>query len=105
MSTFDDREHAFEAKYALDAEMQFKASARRDKLVGLWAAGLMGKSEEDAKAYASDVVREDLKHAGDEDVYEKLAADLGGLADEATIRGKMKELLITAKDQIMKEVG
>ena len=105
MSTFDDREHAFEAKYALDAEMQFKASARRDKLVGLWAAGLMGKSEEDARAYAADVVREDLKHAGDEDVYEKLAADLGGLADEATIRGKMKELLIAAKDQIMKEVG
>ena len=105
MSTFDDREHAFEAKYALDAEMQFKASARRDKLVGLWAAGLMGKSEEDAKAYASDVVREDLKHAGDEDVYEKLAADLGSLADEATIRAKMKELLIAAKDQIMKEVG
>ena len=105
MSTFDDREHAFEAKYALDAEMQFKAAARRDKLVGLWAAGLMGKSEEDAKAYAADVVREDLKHAGDEDVYAKLAADLGSLSDEATIRGKMKELLLTAKDQIMKEVG
>ena len=105
MSTFDDREHAFEAKYALDAEMQFKAAARRDKLVGLWAAGLMGKSEEDAKAYAADVVGEDLKHAGDEDVYEKLAADLGSLADEATIRDKMKELHLVAKDQIMKEVG
>jgi len=105
MSTFDDREHAFEAKYALDAEMQCKAAARRDKLVGLWAAGLMGKSEDDAKAYAADVVREDLKHAGGEDVYEKLAADLGSLADEATIRAKMKELLLVAKDQIMKEVG
>jgi hypothetical protein len=104
MSTFDDREHAFEAKYALDAEMQFKVAARRDKLVGLWAAGLMGKSEDDAKAYAADVVREDLKHAGDEDVYEKLAADLGSLADEATIRAKMKELLLVAKDQVMKEV-
>ncbi len=105
MSTFDDREHAFEAKYALDAEMQFKAAARRDKLVGLWAAGLMGKSEEDAKTYAADVVREDLKHAGEEDVYDKLAADLGSLADEATIRAKMRELMIAAKDQIMKEVG
>jgi hypothetical protein len=83
MSTFDDREHAFEAKYALDAEMQ---------------------SEDDAKAYAADVVREDLKHAGDEDVYEKLAADLASLADEATIRAKMKELLLVAKDQVMKEV-
>lgn len=105
MSTFDDREHAFEAKYALDAEMQFKAAARRDKLLGLWAAGLMGKSDDDAKAYAADVVREDLKQAGDEDVYEKLAADLGSLADEATIRAKMNEMLVLAKDQIMKEVG
>lgn len=105
MSTFDDREQAFEAKYALDAEMQFKAAARRDKLLGLWAAGLMGKSGDDAAAYAADVVREDLKHAGDEDVYEKLAADLGSLADEATIRGKMKELNLFAKDQILKEIN
>ena len=78
MTTFDDRENAFENKYAHDAEMQFKAEARRNKLLGLWAATLLGKSEADAKAYAMDVVKADFEEAGDEDVYRKLAGDLGG---------------------------
>lgn len=104
MTTFDDRENAFEAKYAHDAEMQFKADARRNKLLGLWAAEIMGKTGDDATAYAREVIKSDFEEAGHEDVYRKLAGDLGDRADEATIRAKMAELLIEAKTQVMKEV-
>lgn len=105
MSTFDDRENAFENKYAHDAEMQFKAEARRNKLLGLWAAELLGKSGDDAAEYAKEVVRSDFEEAGDEDVYRKVSGDLGDRADETTIRGKMKSLMVEAKDQIMNEAG
>ncbi|MEM6566388.1 MAG: DUF1476 domain-containing protein [Pseudomonadota bacterium] len=101
MSTFDDRENAFENKYAHDAEMQFKAEARRNKLLGLWAAELLGKSGDDAADYAKEVVKSDFEEAGDEDVYRKVSGDLGDLADEATIRGKMLSLMAEAKQQIM----
>jgi hypothetical protein len=104
MSTFDDRENAFENKYAHDQEMQFKAEMRRNKLVGLWAAELMGKSGDEAKAYAMEVVKSDFEEAGIEDVVRKVAGDLGDLSDADAIRDKMKELLVTAKDQIMNEV-
>lgn len=103
MTTFDDREHAFEAKYAHDAEMQFKADARRNKLLGLWAAELMGKTGEDAAAYAREVIKSDFEEAGHEDVFRKVSGDLGDLADEATIRAKMAELLAEAKAQVMNE--
>ena len=76
MTTFDDRENAFEAKFAHDSEMQFKAEARRNKLLGLWAAGLMGKSGDEAAAYALSVVSADFEEAGSEDVVRKVAADL-----------------------------
>ncbi|MCB1312765.1 MAG: DUF1476 domain-containing protein [Sedimentitalea sp.] len=105
MTTFDDREHAFEAKFAHDEEMNFKAIARRNKLVGLWAAGLLGKTGEAATDYAKSVVLADFEEAGHEDVVRKLAADLGDKADAATIRAKMDELLPQAKAQIMTEVG
>ena len=82
MSTFDDRQQAFEAKFAHDAEMQFKAEARRNKLLGLWAAELMGKSGDAAAAYAIEVVKSDFEEAGDEDVFRKLSGDLGDLADD-----------------------
>lgn len=101
MTTFEDRENAFETKYAHDAEMQFKAEARRNKLLGLWAAGLMGKDEAAAADYAREVVKSDFEEAGDEDVYRKVSGDLGDLSDEATIRAKMAELLIEAQTQIM----
>ena len=101
MTTFDDRENAFETKYAHDAEMQFKADARRNKLLGLWAAGLMGKDEAAASDYAREVVKSDFEEAGHEDVYRKVSGDLGDLADEASIRAKMAELLIEAQAQIM----
>lgn len=103
MTTFDDRENAFENKYAHDEEMKFKAEMRRNKLLGLWAAELLGKTGDDANAYAIEVVKSDFEEAGHEDVVRKVAADLGDLADADTIRGKMDELLRVAKDQVMKE--
>ncbi|MEM8978194.1 MAG: DUF1476 domain-containing protein [Pseudomonadota bacterium] len=104
MSTFDDRQNAFENKFAHDSEMQFKAEARRNKLLGLWAAELMGKSGDDAAAYATEVIKSDFEEAGDEDVYRKVAADLGDKADEATIRAQMTALLAQAKAQLMDEL-
>ena len=104
MTTFDDRENAFENKFAHDAEMQFKAEARRNKLLGLWAAELMGKSGDDAQAYAREVVKADFEEAGDEDVFRKVSADLGDKASEAEIRAKMVELLAAAKAQLMSEL-
>lgn len=103
MSSFDDRENAFEAKFAHDADMQFKADARRNKLVGLWAADLMGKSSEDAKEYAKEVIKADFEEAGHEDVVRKVAADLGDKASADEIRAKMAELMVIAKDQLMNE--
>jgi hypothetical protein len=104
MSTFDDRENAFENKFAHDSELQFKADARRNKLVGLWAAELLGKTGDEADAYAKEVVKADFEEAGHEDVYRKLAGDLGDKADEATIRAKMDEYMIIAREQVMKDV-
>ncbi|MCR9148058.1 MAG: DUF1476 domain-containing protein [Rhodobacteraceae bacterium] len=103
MSTFDDRENAFENKYAHDEEMKFKAEARRNKLLGLWAAELLGKTGAEADAYAKEVILSDFEEAGDEDVVRKVAGDLGNLADADTIRGKMDALMQIAKDQLMKE--
>ena len=103
MSSMNDREKAFENKFAHDAEMQFKAEARRNKLLGLWAAGLLGKAGDEALDYAKEVVKADFEEAGDEDVYRKVAGDLGDKADEATIRAQMKALMAEAKAQLMEE--
>ncbi len=105
MTTFDDRENAFEAKFAHDAEMQFKAEARRNKLLGLWAAGLLGKSGEEADLYAREVIKADFQQAGDEDVFAKVKADLGGRVDDAAIRSQMRTLLAEAKSQLMGEMS
>ena len=104
MSTFDDRERAFESKYAHDADMQFRAEARRNKLVGLWAAGLLGKSDDAAAEYAMSVVSADFEEAGIEDVVRKVAADLAGKASADDVRAKMKDLLPVAKAQLMSEI-
>ena len=104
MSSFDDRADAFENKFAHDAEMQFKAEARRNKLLGLWAADLLGKSEDDAASYAKEVIKADFEEAGDDDVMRKVAGDLGDKSDEATIRAKMTEFLAAAKAQLMAEL-
>ena len=103
MSSMKDRENAFETKFAHDAEMQFKAEARRNKLLGLWAADLMGKTDDDAQAYAREVIKSDLEEAGDEDVYRKVSGDLGQRADETTIRTQMISLMVEAKTQLMSE--
>ncbi len=104
MTTFDDRENAFEAKFAHDSEMQFRAEARRNKLVGLWAAGLMGKSGDAAAAYAMEVVSADFEEAGDEDVVRKVVADLAGKASADNVRAKLAEMLPVAKAQLMSEI-
>jgi hypothetical protein len=104
MSTFEDRENAFENKYAHDAEMQFKAEARRNKLLGLWAAELMGKTGDEAAEYAKEVVKADFEEAGHEDVVRKVSGDLNGKATDDEIRAKMAELMTVAKAQVLDEV-
>ncbi|WP_426125444.1 DUF1476 domain-containing protein [Pararhizobium sp. PWRC1-1] len=101
MTSMQDREKAFESKFALDEELKFKAEARRNKLLGLWAAELLGKS--DAAAYAKDVVAADFEEVGHEDVVRKIRADFdaAGIAlTDDQIRLKMLELLSEAVTQI-----
>ena len=104
MTTFDDRERAQEAKFAYDAELNFKAEARRNRLLGEWAAGLLGKKGDDARSYALTMVASDFDEPGDEDVYRKLAHDLADFAEEAAIRAKMIELRAVARTQIVDEI-
>jgi hypothetical protein len=102
MTTFDRREEAFERKFALDEEQKFKAEARRNKLLGLWAADELGISGDAAKAYATEVVAADFEEAGD-GVFRKVMADLaaGGIAiSEAELRAKMDELMAQAILQV-----
>lgn len=103
MTTFDDREKAYEAKFALDQEQEFKAVARRNKLLGLWAAEKMGLSPESAEEYAKAVVRADFEQPGEEDVFRKVAGDFKGsglTVSEGEIRSKMDELGSVARDEI-----
>ena len=103
MTTFDDREKGFESKFALDQEQEFKAIARRNKLLGLWAAEKMGLSADSADQYAGAVVRADFEQPGEEDVYRKIAQDLEGAGltvSEGEIRRKMDELSSVAREQI-----
>ncbi|WP_102224527.1 DUF1476 domain-containing protein [Acidimangrovimonas sediminis] len=103
MTTFDDRENAFESKFAHDAEMQFRAEARRNKLLGLWAAEMMGLTGTAASDYALTVVKADFAEPGHEDVVRRVVADLDGKASAADIRLKMSELLSVAKGQLLAE--
>jgi hypothetical protein len=103
MTTFDKREEGFEKKFAHDEELRFKAMARRNKLLGLWAAGLLGKSGAEADAYAKEVVMSDFEKPGDDDVLHKLAKDLAAKGvSEQQIRAQMNELLAHAVEQIRK---
>ena len=101
MTTFDKREDGFEKKFAHDEELRFKAMARRNKLLGLWAAGILGKSGPDAEAYAKEVVLADFEEAGDNDVLRKVTKDLQAKGiSEQQIRAQMNELLGKAIEQI-----
>ena len=104
MTTFDDRERAFEAKFARDEEMAFRVTARRNRLVGTWAAGLMGLTPEETDAYAKAVVQADFEESGDEDVVRKLLGDLVGAnveMDEGRVRQALSECTVDARRQLM----
>jgi len=106
MNTFDDRKKAAEAKFRHDQEFQFKVIARRNKLLGLWAAEKMGIAGDDAEAYAKQVVMADFEEPGDDDVVRKVVGDLtqkGIEADEHLIRTQMERLLDEAKGQVSAE--
>jgi len=104
MNSFDERKNAFESKFAHDADMQFRAEARANKLLGLWAADLLGKTGQDAADYAITVVTADFEEAGIEDVVRKVSADLAGKASAEDIRAKLTALLPEAKAQLMDEL-
>jgi hypothetical protein len=103
MTTFDKRKEAYENKFARDAELRFKATARRNKLLGLWAAEKLGKRGDEAQAYARDVVRADLKEAGEDDVLAKVRGDLEaagiGVAEQE-LRATMESLMGEAVAQL-----
>ncbi len=106
MTTFDDREDKFEKKFAHDAELKFKAEARRNKLLGLWAAELLGKAGEDAQAYAKEVIRADFEEAGDDDVFRKIRKDFDAAnvdQSDHQIRRRMDEFFAEAVKQIQTE--
>jgi hypothetical protein len=106
MPQFDDRERAYVARFAHDEEMQFRIVARRNRLVGEWAARKMGLSEEETASYAKDVVRADFETAGDDDVVRKLLGDLtsaGVETDESEIREALGHKIVEARRQIIQE--
>ena len=103
MATFDERERGYEAKFAHDADLRFKAEARRNRLLGEWAAGLLGLEGDEARRYALSVVTSDFEVPGEEDVFAKVERDLAGKADAATIRAKMAELRAAARAQVAGE--
>ena len=104
MTTFDDRERAFETKFALDEEMAFRVTARRNKLLGQWAAGLMKLTPEETDAYSKAVVQAEFEEAGDEDVVRKLLGDLTAASveiDEPAVRRALDEQMIEARRQLL----
>ncbi len=108
MSQFEDRERAFEAKFARDEEMQFRILARRNKLLGQWAATKMGLTQAEAEGYAKDVIRADFEEAGDEDVVRKVLGDLtsaGVDADESKIREALGHKTVEARRQIIEQTN
>ena len=108
MTTFDDRERAFETKFAHDEEMKFRITARRNRLLGEWAARQMGLSDAESESYAKDVVRSDFEEAGDHDVVRKVLGDLtaaGIECDEATIQQALRNKEIDARRQIIESTN
>ena len=100
MTTFDDRQRGFESKFALDEEQAFRANSRRNKALGLWAGGVLGRSGAELDDYVREVTRSDFAEAGDDDVFRKVSADLQGRVEATEVRAKMDELLRSAQAQI-----
>src|SRR6185437_3586724 len=103
MTTFDDREQGFEKRFALDQEQEFKASARRNRALGVWAAGLMGLQDKHIAEYAQAVVKSDFEQPGEDDVLRKVFEDLKGSGvaiTEGDVRMKMAELLAQARESV-----
>ena len=108
MTQFDDRQRAFESKFAHDEEMKFRLVARRNRLLGEWAARKMGLSQEETDSYAKDVVRADFEEAGDGDVIRKVLGDLtaaGVETDEAEIRQTLEHKSVEARRQIIEQTN
>jgi len=108
MTQFDDRQRAFESKFARDEEMKFRITARRNRLLGEWAARQMGLSEAETAAYAKDVVRSDFEEAGDHDVVRKVLGDLtsaGIEVEEDAIREALAHKEVEARRQIIEQTN
>src|SRR5438067_4885729 len=108
MTQFDDRERAFEAKFARDEEMQFRVAARRNRLLGQWAARQMGLTDAEAESYAKDVIRSDFEEAGEHDVIRKVLGDLtaaGVDTDEEKVRDALRNKEIEARRQIIEALN
>ena len=108
MTIFNDRDKAEEKKFVLNAEQEFRVDARRNKLLGLWVASLMGKTDDDAMAYALEVIKSDMEEPGDEDVFRKIKQDVissGIELSDSEIRGRMDVLMTEARAQIASEAS
>lgn len=108
MTSFNDREKAFENKFARDEELQFKITARRNKLLGHWAAEKMGLTPEETDAYAKEVIQADFEEAGDEDVVRKVLGDLtaaGVDIDDAGVRAALELQMVEARRQFIEQMG
>jgi hypothetical protein len=103
MTTFDDRENAYENKFAHDQELNFKAEARCNKLLAVWAAEKLGKTEAETDAYVAEVIKSDFEEVGHDDVIRKVAGDLGGASSEDEVRAKRSELIEVAREQVVSE--
>lgn len=103
MTTFDNRENAYENMFAHDADLNFKAEARCNKLLAVWAAEKLGKDGAAVDAYIAEVIKSDFDEAGHEDVVRKVAGDLAGASSEEEVRAKRAELIATARAQVASE--
>ena len=103
MTTFDDRERAHEAHFALTQDQEFRAVSRRNRMLGQWAGGLLGKSGDELESYCREVIRSDFEHPGEDDVFRKVAGDLQGKVGDEEIRAQMERLLADARRKVAED--
>jgi hypothetical protein len=103
MTTFDDRERAHEAHFALTQDQEFRAVSRRNRMLGRWAGEMLGKSGEELENYCREVIRSDFEHPGEDDVFRKVSADLQGKVGEGEIRTQMARLLQEARQKVAED--